>query len=361
MPHNLPFNISDILKLCGIDFKGVKTSEYVYCPFCNTKKKLNINFSDDVFNCPKCGKGGGMIDLYQSIFSVPDKKQAIKEIKSALNIQNEVIVNNNNRKSQNKKIQNQKKEPNVVMIDKCYREFLGQLSLSSRHKNELLFNRHITEENIEKYLFRSVPVFGYKKLAENLSKKYDLTQVAGFYYHKEQDWHGWDINLNSKMTGIIIPAFSVNGLIKGLSIRLDKPIHKTKYIWFSSDDLAKGNSSHSPAFFVQGENRPNQVILTEGSFKAIITNQEWGVSVYSLGGVNNTTYLEQDLKLLKDKGFTEVVECFDSDYRYNDFVKEAKLKIKEYVLSAGLKHSTFEWTPEEGKGLDDYILNKKKS
>lgn len=352
MVHSLPYKITDILNLCGIDYsvRGSRTNTYVDCPFCGTKKKMNINFEDDVFSCPKCGKSGGMLDLYSLLTDVP-RENANKDIISKLEIS---LSTKNVRKKPHKTVEKEK-PVDFVLRDKIYRELLRCLKLSEYHRNVLKAERHLSDKNIERYLFRSVPMFGYRTIANAIHDKYNFDSEAGFFINEDS----WDLNFNPKMSGIIIPAFSVNGLIKGLHIRLDKPIGKARYIWLTSDGLSNGTTCNSPSSFYEASKKRTKLLLTEGEFKAITVCQEWNLSAYSICGVNNQADLKSDLNTFRQMGYTEIVEALDADYVHNKYVAKAKNDIKDMIIDAGYKYTEFKWDIANGKGIDDYIFNQK--
>lgn len=351
MVNSLPYTIADVLNLCGIDYsvRGSRTNTYVDCPFCGTKRKMNINFKDDVFRCPKCNTGGGMLDLYSLITGVP-KESANKDILEKLDFEPKK-VSVHTRKAETE----EEAEVDYVMRDKIYRGLLNHLKLADFHRNVLQNERHISDENIDKYLFRSVPMFGYRTIANAVHQKYPFEKEAGFFKTSE----GWDLNFSPKMSGIIIPAFSINGLIKGLHIRLDKPFSKTKYLWLTSDGLECGITCNSPSSFYESKKKRKKLLLTEGEFKAITVCQEWNLSAYSISGVNNLSDLQSDLLNFKKMGYTEIVEALDADYCCNKYVAAAKEKIKSMIIDAGYKYTEFKWSLEQGKGIDDYIFNQK--
>ena len=42
MSYDFPFTLRDVAELCGIPTSTTKDNEYVTCPFCGKKKKMNI-------------------------------------------------------------------------------------------------------------------------------------------------------------------------------------------------------------------------------------------------------------------------------------------------------------------------------
>ena len=58
--------MSDALRLLGIENPSGRSNFNIACPACSSgrEKKLNINLSKDVFCCPKCSSGGGVVSFY---------------------------------------------------------------------------------------------------------------------------------------------------------------------------------------------------------------------------------------------------------------------------------------------------------
>ena len=124
-------------------------------------------------------------------------------------------------------------------LDTVYRAFLNKLFLARIHKPDL-YARGLSDEDMERFGFKSVPLFGYKALCrELLAENISLENIGGFYLDNGK----WTINLNPKMTGYMIPVYNYFGYIEGIQIRLDRPFGKTKYLWFSSNGLDHGTST----------------------------------------------------------------------------------------------------------------------
>ena len=360
MPNNLPFGIADIAMLCGISIPNTRGKNYVVvdCPLCGRKKSMTLNFAEDVFACHCAGGNGGMLDLYSKLNNISGKSNGdiIREIKGRLNVDDG--YRNGKSKSKAPKPQPKKKSKAEIIepmkkADKAYRCLLNLLGLSDKHRKDLL-SRGISEENIEKYMFRSVPVLGYEYFAKQVSEQCDIKGVAGFM----QDSRSQSLSFIPKLTGIIIPVSNIYGLIEGLQIRLDKPIRKTRYIWLSSDGLVGGSKATTPAYFVESKAKKDTCIITEGAFKAVIPNQYIDVTVLGLAGVGNQQCLEYVLPELKRKGYTKIIEAFDADFRNNPDVAHHRERLAKTCIDEGFKFSRYIWDLEDGKGFDDFIINK---
>ena len=356
MSYDFPFTLRDVAELCGIPTSTTKDNEYVTCPFCGKKKKMNLKYSTGQYNCPACGTGGHMLSLYAKLNGMEYAKNSeiASAIKERFGIDNSTYFapKSTSTYSSDVKVNNDIDFESMKHKDSVFRAFLDKLSLAQMHKDKLL-NRGFNLKDIDKWLFKSVPLFGYKGICERLiSEGYNLEGVPGFYL----DANRWTANINSNTTGIIVPAHNIFGYIDSLQIRLDRPFGKQKYIWISSDDEPHGTKASATAFFAKGCRRNDTLVITEGAFKALISSKVFGYSVLGIAGVNNQKDIIRIIPKIKRMGYTKIVEAFDADFCTNDNVKKAKDSLKELMIENGFAYESYEWDISKGKGLDDYAL-----
>ena len=225
--------------------------------------------------------------------------------------------------------------------------------LSSKHRDNLI-SRGLTDEYIKRFGFKSVPVYGIDKYVMLLIEQgYSVQGVPGFYY--DEDKNKWTMKM--KCSGIIIPITTVNGLVAGVQIRLDKPFDNCKYFWLSSFDMNMGASSGSPAGFV-GDPYSKTVYVTEGYLKAVTAHCLSGLTFAGLAGVNNYGELPALFEVLKQNGVEEIVEANDMDKLTNPHVERGCLKLVEIAREYGFRVRRIKWN-EEFKGIDDYFQSFK--
>lgn len=357
---DFPFGIEDVARTLGFSVKGKSQvkSEYINCPFCGKKKKLNLNYSKDQFRCPACNVGGSMLKLYSLCSGFEGTNgEIVAKIKEDLGID-----------SYNSKHFHSTSQPPVQESlnvdfqemehwDKVYRALLGKLGLGDIHYKRLRSERHMSDEEISRYMFKSVPLLSYTRIcSELIAEGYDLEGVGGFYYDEEAK--SWNIAMNPKITGYIIPVWNFFGKIQGLQVRLDKPFGSYKYHLISSDDYPKGTKTTAVPFFVKGEHprKAQTLVVTEGFFKAAISNQIFGCDVMALFGVNNQKEFERLIPYIKKRGYTKIVEAFDADYVKNENVANAKKAFAKICVENGFELQEFSWDISKGKGLDDFAL-----
>ena len=361
---SFPFNIYDVAKLCGIPVPNtIRKSVDIDCPFCGKRKKMNLNSEKNQFRCNRCNEGGHMIRLFKLLTGYNGTNgETVKEIKANLGIEVDYVTNNQSDAADSKATLREELTVDFEKMkkwDTAYRAFLNKLSLGSIHKKKLLNERFMSEEEIEHYCFRSVPLFGYKRICQELiNEGIELEGVGGFYYDTEIN--SWSIAMNPKTTGYIIPVWNFFGMIQGLQVRLDKPFGKCKYHLVSSDDYFKGATTPAVPFFVKGNKRSTQLsktlFVTEGFFKAAIPSKIYDYNIMALFGVNNQKEFARLVPYIKQAGYTKIVEAFDADFKCNSNVKKAKESFRELVIGSGFSYSSFEWDIEKGKGLDDFAL-----
>ena len=130
------------------------------CPFCKTKSKLNLNAAKNVYRCNSCGENGGMMQLYGNVYGITNT-EAYRELCEILGC-NKVSVDAN--KSHIPKPANR---ANVDVIHQVYSMLLSMLSLAAPHR-ELLLNKGLSSEQVDTFMYRSIPAFGQKKLCMKL-------------------------------------------------------------------------------------------------------------------------------------------------------------------------------------------------
>lgn len=354
-------HITDIIPLIGIP--GPPNGRPVYnisCPCCDDnprKKHLNINLNKDVFCCPRCHFSGGVFDLY-SYYSGVDRKLAREVLMEKLGLKDSgsTYEGSNNKRERRRVTRPILQDIELPLTDidtrhETYAALLGKLSLASDHRQNLL-SRGLTEELIQAYGYKTMPVVGFSALAKQLqSEGYYLGGVPGFYHTKEGNW-----TFIHERRGILIPARDQDGKIQGLQIRLDN-VKKGKFRWISSIGKQDGCKAEGWTH-LKGE--PTQtVLLTEGPLKADVINHITGLTVVAVPGVNTLKHLQETLEYLQSQGTTKIMTCFDMDYLKNPHVRDGYHNLANILAEVGIEYGTYLWNPQF-KGLDDYVWHCRK-
>ena len=358
------------------DLPGVKKKKSgrgydIDCPFCGKKRKFHVDPVKGLARCNYCDEGFNSITLRAKLRGITNK-QAYRELKSIYR----GIPVNKKEVYKPKEMSVEKVPAKSEMLNRVYTSLLQELTLSERHLNDLK-KRGLSEEDIQRIGYKTMPVIGKRMLGKkiyflnNLSQLPENVGIPGFY----------DLQEGGKMVirknSIMCPIRELNGKICGFQLRnnnLSKNASKeqkegfVKYTSFSSSEKKTGCSTsgaNNIHFAGDWSKIPETVNLTEGVIKADVAACLSKKPFMGLTGVNNVSQLAKWLKYLKSHGTSKVNICVDMDYREKKEVAKALNKIKEIILSAGMTYQLIEWPtqidgyPEELKGIDDFLLAKK--
>jgi len=354
--NDFKFGILDVVNLLSLKIRSSSHNGfYVDCPFCGGRKKgkMRIHTTMNYFTCYRCGESDGMLGLYAKLHGI-STSEAFKKINNALFHGEKTSLHRTGFKEVSN-FQEVKLIPTAAM-DKChiaYTYLLSFLTLSDFHKDKLL-NRGLSEFEIRKNGYKSIPVFGIEKLINALTETgICLYGIPGFYFTKDGKCK---TSLNPKLSGIMIPVKSIEGYVTGIQIRLDNPIDGMKYMWFSSSKYENGASASVSPHFV-GTTETDAIYLIEGALKADIAHYFTKKTFLAVAGVTQSNSLVAPLKTLKILGFNKIVESFDMDKKTNANVEKALLKTTALVQSMGFEMLSLTWDSKYN-GLDDYFYNK---
>ena len=300
-----------------------------------------------------------MLRFYQLMRGLPDTKAANKELYELYNGDRSVRVEI---AKHAEIIRNLPVESKVVSLEKrnaTYQAMLDHCSLSKKHYFSLL-QRGLSQADIQKNKYKSAPQVGLKSLGARLvAEGYDWKGVPGFSHDKKGK-----IQIMNLKPGILIPVRTREGLISGMQVRFDEPIDNRKYIWFSSTNEKMGTSVLNIeqihfAGWTQNQT-PKTIGITEGPLKADVTYALTGLPFIALIGVNNVEQLLPTLTELRKSGVENIQEYFDMDYFTNKHVEKAVNKIHDIIKSVGFQNVTRMSWNRQYKGIDDYVLARKK-
>lgn len=341
-------HIADIVAMLDLPIPpSGQSSYYVSCPCCDEdprKKHLNINLVKDVFRCPRCGVSGGMFDLYSLYTGIPRDK-VYNTLAERLD---SPVVFEQIKRREPLGLPKVQEYPltDIETRNATYAALLSKLTLAQDHR-ENLRGRGLTDDNIEKYGYKTTPAFGMERIANKLqSEGLYLSGVPGFYRTEQDAW-----TFVSDCRGILIPVRDIQGRIQGLQIRRDN-VKKRKFRWFSSTDRRDGCRAESWTHLAG--NVRGKILLTEGPMKADVIYALTGVSVLAVPGVNALAQLQKTLEQMRAEGLQEIKTAFDMDMRTNPHVQEAYQKLLELLKNMGFRYGTYLWD-ENYKGLDDYL------
>ncbi|MBR0312583.1 MAG: DNA primase [Oscillospiraceae bacterium] len=334
---------------------------YVDCPVCGDKRgKTNLNLDKNVWHCNYCQEGGGMLSLYAKTYHISNS-EAYHEICETL-MTDGIAPSYAAELKEVVKSAPQVERICVRELHRTYSAMLSMLTLTSAHREHLRTVRGLTNEQIDRFGFKSTPTpFLCRGIADRLIKQGCTVQgVPGFYL---DDKGCWTVKFYSKTAGILIPIRGMDGMIQGLQVRLDHPIKSkddppdkggVKYLCFSSSDKNMGASSGCPVHFV-GDPTARVVYVTEGALKADIAHALTGRTFLATIGANNTAGLDVLFAVLKKNGTEEIIEAEDMDKYRNKAVSSGASKIYLMARKHGLDCRRLTWNPKY-KGIDDWQL-----
>lgn len=226
---------------------------------------------------------------------------------------------------------------------------------------DYLHKRGITDEEIEKYRYFSMPT---RRAMAKIKKKISvfdspdeiLPYVPGFYFDNEKGWFTF-----TAVKGIGIPIRNDEGKIIAIQIRRDEVKEgQQRYLWWSSSfaNDSMGASPGSPLDIVKpDEIKYSSLFITEGHFKAAVLANTFNTPVISVQGVGNWRTIREEIEYMKQ--YTKYIFiCYDADMAHNTAV------MKQAIQMAGEIKKNFPeievyftlWDEKYGKGIDDMIL-----
>lgn len=335
----MKISMTDVVTYFSVVDQIKRTSIDSICPLCG-HKTLHFDFKKDVFACPACGIGGGVLDAWALLSGIDTGD--VKENRRRAKLDLEEKLKNSNHGSVNLLNIDLKEQPLMASLDardKAYKRLINDLKLNAEHKKNLK-ERGLTEKEISYFGFKTV---------KNISYSEDKEGIPGFYYDKKK----WKLVATK---GFLIPQCDIDGKIQSCQIRLDSG--EPKYLSLSSANKSRGVSSASYTHFVNMYNESvEEIILTEGPLKADIINAKTKIPVIAIPGVMSQKYLKSELKKLKSRGLKKIIIAFDMDYRTNANVKNALTKLNKSLHELGLKTVQLNWD-SKFKGYDDYLTSK---
>jgi hypothetical protein len=237
--------------------------------------------------------------------------------------------------------------------DAVYRAML-QLAfyeMSDEQWRHLLEKRRIPEEQIRNFGELPSDKAWREMVCRELLKEFDLWGVPGFF---EKYMGVWTIG---GPAGILIPYFSREGMIQGFQIRIPDAV-KNKYRWLSThpEDYNKGTASGTYLNFTRHTHH-DQIWICEGGLKAVIAANLSGKMFIGLPALHIVD-VEALEKLAKDWG-CEFVLCPDADFQENEHVYRGWFN-NIITLTNIARTRVAIWPPEDGKGVDDYLMKSGK-
>lgn len=356
--EDIPFTIEQVAEVMNIKVKRQARNQLIcICPFCSDRSgHMNINRSKQTFRCPRCGTGGGILDLYAKYHQIT-RGTAYREL-------HELILGH----SDIKRPVQPRKEIEVVdeeipiasaaVRNDTYTALMDQLLLTAAHRESLL-GRGLNNGQIEHAGYRTTPAVRAQKIVSTLlSCGCKLEGVPGFYINKGTGQ--WELDIRG--SGIMLPDRNIHGEIEAIQIRLDKTF-KSKFNNLTSTGQYFGATAACCPHFVGFTPGTDTVYVTEGVMKSDIAyylSKELGKERAFIGitGVGNTGQINRALEELSAVGVNRIVLAFDMDSESNSNVAKAWVNTESLATEAGFDVVPLCWDPHY-KGIDDLLQSFK--
>ena len=410
------FSIYDVMNVVGLDTARLRSSGGYYdCPICGGRKKMNVNPSigyGGVCRCAKCSAGGDKLDLFilynmnphlvstrsssgRSVYEKPsesDRSEGMKELERVLRLTRSNPGYINKERETRKRVEEQARKESPVasaeVRNAVYTAFLNLLTLSKPHRG-VAYERGLTDEEIEKILLRSTPMFGRPALAQKLiNQGLSLENVPGFFKTTTMDKETGEVteqwSIYCPDSGYFVPIRDRDGNIVSMQIRLNKPTTgKDKYRFFSSyrETLEGGVSAISEIHVEMCSQSPKMIYIIEGPIKGHVAHALYkrlygkdDAIFLCIVGTSNFGKIPEFLEhLLKKHDIETVVEFYDVDKYTNTNVARDRENLESAVKSCMLqlrtslasmynsgkvkpKYVSYPRDRYFGKGVDDHLL-----
>ena len=220
-----PFHITDIAALLRLNIRR-RGPDFLYvdCPLCGDHRgKLYLKTSRDVWHCNYCQESGGMLALYAKVYGISNA-DAYREICEALQTGDYAPEYQSYQNRQPQEIAQSVRAPRQA-IHQTVSMLFSMLALTPKHRAHLREVRGLTDDQIERFGFKSTPPpYLCKSLTARLLKQGCIVQgVPGFYLAEDG---GWTVRFGTRTAWILIPARIADGLVCVAHIRLDIPIRE---------------------------------------------------------------------------------------------------------------------------------------
>ena len=236
------------------------------------------------------------------------------------------------------------------LLHRAYSDLLAGLSLSKAHR-EALRQRGLTEDEIDRRAYRTLPVRGRARLARDLRERFGdtLLSVPGFILKSGED--GLPYLTFAGAAGLLVPVRDLAGRVVALLSRRDDAQGGGKYSYLSSAKHG-GPGFGSPPHVPLGITAPAETVrLTEGSLKADVAFALSGLPTVGAAGLGWRPALD----VLGALGCKTVRLSLDADAWDNAHVARALADCSEAAAALGLAVEMERWDKSDGKGIDDLL------
>ncbi|HEY7423272.1 MAG TPA: DUF3854 domain-containing protein [Gemmataceae bacterium] len=236
-------------------------------------------------------------------------------------------------------------------LDRVYQALLARLVLSQSHR-EKLRKRGLPDAEIDRRMYRTLPVQGRARIARELAERFGvavLLSVPDFVL--KGNGSGKYLTI-AGAAGLLIPCRDADGRIIALKVRRDESSGGPRYLYISST-IHGGPGPGAPVHMPLGIQAPaERVRLTEGEAKADVATVLSGTPTISAPGVSAWRAC---LPLLRQLETKKVLIAFDSDADKNPTVARALSDCYDGLTAEGYRVEVERWEAVH-KGIDDALV-----
>lgn len=277
-------NVAYHLNLEIIETRGNESK--AICPFCGYNKvskipTLNLNYQNNKYHCVRCGVGGYSIGLYAKLRNIDTKKAYIELLQRDCFSINKAPI----------EISPINLISDIEKRDAVYRDFINMLKLESQHKR-YLEELGFLNSSIDNGLYRTIPKNYIKRrlICSNLSRKYDLSGISGFFQEEDFKW------CFSGYRGFFVPVINQNGYIEALSVHLDKQFNNTSDLWFSSSGKINGTSAKSAIMKSNIDEDTWHIVITDNLLLGNLIKETIDAPVIAFQKITNSYMILKEIE-----------------------------------------------------------------
>jgi hypothetical protein len=230
-----------------------------------------------------------------------------------------------------------------------YSDLLALLTLAAGHRDNLR-GRDLTDEQIDRRGYRTLPVQGRARLAAKLREQFGgkVLSVPGLVV--KQGKNGPYLSI-AGAAGLLVPVRDPAGRVLALKVRRDDGGPGSRYSYVSSTKHG-GPGPGSPVHVPLGVTAPCPCVrVTEGELKSDVATSRSDLPTISIAGVGNWLAAVEAVRELEAK---TVRLAFDMDAPDKPQVARALAAFAEALGAQGVAVELERW-PAEHKGIDDAL------
>jgi hypothetical protein len=242
-------------------------------------------------------------------------------------------------------------DPDTLHV--VYSDLLARLTLTLSHR-ENLRRRGLTDADIDRRGYRTLPVQGRHRIAADLRERFGAKVLSVPGIITKQGDRGSYLTI-AGAAGLLVPVRDVAGRVVALMVRRDddKEGDKANRYSYVSSTKHGGPGPGAPVHVPLGVTGPcHMVRVTEGALKADVAHALSGLPTVGLSGAGTWRPV---LPILGELGARTVRLTLDADAIDKPPVARALNALAGGLADEGLAVELEMWPISDGKGIDDVL------